>query len=603
MSDDVVAEKHAGEEGFDTTGLKGLLPMAREHRMALGAGLGLGALGSLAALAQPLAAREVLNAVSAGESLRTAVILLLALVLGAALINGVQMFILERTGERIVYRLRRNLVARLLRLRMKEYDKRSVGDLLSRAGSDTTLLRSVVTANVLDAVSSVIMVVGAIAVMAYLDWVQLVVVLGVLLVVFLGVFPLLGRIRTATQAAQEGVGQMTTALERALGAIRTVKASVREQHETEAIGERAHQAYVAGVRSVKLDALVGVGTGLAVQMSFLLVLGVGGVRVAAGTIAASDLIAFLLYILYLSGPILIISNAVTQLQKASAAAARVLAVEAMEVEDEASQISAVTVAANPPAVVFEGVRFGYRDDVPVLRDVSFDLPAGSKAALVGASGAGKTTILGLLVRFYDSDAGRIMLDGRDISEIPLNELRRQIGYVEQSAPVLAGSLRENLLYTAPDTPDDQLEAVVRASQLGDLVARLPDGLDSTVGDRGSQLSGGERQRLAIGRLLLTRPRLVLLDEATSQLDSVNEAALRQAIDELARSCTMIVIAHRLSTVAASDRIVLLDGGRVRRVGTHDELLCNDALYQELARGQLLSGDLAAAEEAPDLGVV
>ncbi|MGL5827225.1 MAG: ABC transporter ATP-binding protein [Nocardioides sp.] len=598
MTKNVVADDPPGAEEANASGLKALLWLACEHRAALVVGLLLGALGSVAALAQPLAAKRVLDAVGVDESLRGPVLTLLALVLGGALVNGVQLFVLERTGEKIVYQLRRNLIARLLRLRMSEYDRRSVGDLLSRAGSDTTLLRSVVTANVLDAVSSVILLVGAIAVMAYLDWVQLAVVLGVLVVVFLGVLPLLGRIRTATEAAQEGIGQMTSSLERALGAIRTVKASVREEQEIQAIGERAREAYVAGVRSVKLDATVGVGTGLAVQMSFLLVLGVGGLRVAAGAISASDLIAFLLYILYLASPIMVISNAVSQLQKASAAADRVMAVESMEIE-EAPRTTKLPDAARtePPTVSLQHVRFAYRPDVPVLRDVSFDLPAGCKAALVGPSGAGKTTILGLLERFYDPDAGRILLDGQDIAQIPINELRRQIGYVEQSAPVLAGTLRENLLYTAPDTPEDRLDAVVRASQLGDLVARLPDGLDTAVGDRGSQLSGGERQRLAIGRLLLTRPRLVLLDEATSQLDSVNEAALREAISELAKSCTMIVIAHRLSTVAASDRIVLLDGGRVRRVGTHEELIADDAVYQGLARGQLLAGDRASEPAA------
>lgn len=607
------------KEQFDTAGLKALLTFARPYRKTLVAGVGLGLFGSGAALAQPLAAREVLERVGQDGGLLRPILLLVALVLGGAALSGIQLFILERSGERMVLGLRLTLVRRLLRLRMKEYDRRSVGDLLSTAGADTTLLRSVITANVLDSVSAVVTLVGAIALMAYLDWVQLVSVLAVLLVVGLGVVPALSRIKTATERAQEGLGQMTAGLERALGAIRTVKASVSEERESERISAWARTSYAAGVRSVKLDAVVGIASGLAIQLSFLMVLGVGGVRVANGSISAADLVAFLLYILYLASPIIHIVNAVIQLQKASAATTRIATVNDMEVEPipgsaapmvgEPVPLTGVGGTAGPTAspseptapfsgapssVTFENVSFGYREGVPVLRDVSFHIPAGAQAALVGPSGVGKTTVLGLLERFYEPETGRVLLGDRDVADIPLNELRRQIGYVEQEAPALAGTLRENLLYAAPATTDGQLNTVVEASRLGALVRRLPDGLDTEIGDHGTQLSGGERQRLAIGRLLLSRPRLVLLDEATSQLDSVNEAALREAIEELATGCTMLVIAHRLSTVAASDAIVLMDHGGVRGTGTHDHLMAEDELYRELARGQLLSGERTVA---------
>lgn len=602
----------AEREQFDPAGLKALLRFARPYRRTLVVGVGLGLFGSGAALAQPLAARAVLERVGQDGDLLRPILLLVALVLGGAALSGIQLFILERSGERMVLGLRLTLVHRLLRLRMKEYDRRSTGDLLSTAGADTTLLRSVITANVLDSVSAVVTLVGAIALMAYLDWVQLVSVLAVLLVVGVGVVPALNRIKAATERAQEGLGQMTAGLERALGAIRTVKASVSEERESDRIGAWARTSYAAGVRSIKLDAVVGVASGLAVQLSFLMVLGVGGVRVANGSISAADLVAFLLYILYLASPIIHIVNAVIQLQKASAATTRIVTVNDMEVEPiPGSAVLAVGEAVPPvsagdaagptapfsgapSSVAFEKVSFGYREGVPVLRDVSFHIPAGAQAALVGPSGVGKTTVLGLLERFYEPEAGRVLLGDRDVADIPLNELRRQIGYVEQEAPALAGTLRENLLYTAPATTDDQLNAVVEASRLSALVRRLPDGLDTEIGDRGTQLSGGERQRLAIGRLLLSRPRLVLLDEATSQLDSVNEAALREAVEELAVGCTMLVIAHRLSTVAASDVIVLMDNGGVRRTGTHDQLMAEDELYRELARGQLLSGDRTVA---------
>jgi ABC-type multidrug transport system fused ATPase/permease subunit len=592
-------------------GVRLIWQLARVYRPALAVGLLLGVLASVAALAQPLITRDVLDSIARETTVWTPVAWLIGLVLVGAVLSGIQVIVLERAGERLVLGLRTGLIARLLRLRMREYDTRPLGDLLSRAGSDTTLLRSVVTANVFDALVSLLRVAGAIVLMAYLDWVQLVVVLVVLAVVSFGVAPALRRIKIATVAAQASVGDMTSSLERALGAIRTVKASVAEDREAARIGERARAAYDAGVRAAKLDAVVGVGSGLAAQLSFLIVLGVGGARVAAGVLSTADLIAFLLYMMYLAAPVMVISRSLSQLQKASAAAARITAVNAMDVEiDTPNTVVGATVVdrhGNPapvtavdrpspgevtieacPSVTFDRVSFEYRDSVPVLQGASFCLDAGAQAALVGPSGAGKSTIFALLERFYEPDSGQIRLGDRDLVTIPRDELRRQIGYVEQDAPVLAGTLRENLLYLAPDGGCQDLDAVVRASRLEDLVSRLPDGLDTEVGDHGVQLSGGERQRVAIGRLLLRRPKLVLLDEATSQLDAVNEQALRAAIANLASGCTMLVIAHRLATVAASDQIVLLEQGTVRRVGGHEELIAEDTLYRSLAHGQLIT---------------
>lgn len=589
-----------------SAGTGALLRFVRPFRTFVGLGIALGALGSLAALAQPLVAREVLQAVGGDGGIWLQVLLLLALVLVGAALTGIQMFVLERTGERIILGLRVSMIRRLLRLRVREHDRRSTGELLSRVGADTTLLRSAINTNVFDAVSSVIMIIGALAVMAYLDWVQLLIVVGVLLVVGLVVLPALRRIRLATRSAQMGISDMTAALERALTAHRTVKASVAEEREAELISDYARAAYEAGVRSVKLDAVVGVSSALAVQVSFLTVLGVGGVRVATGAISAADLVAFLLYVMYLASPVIVISTALTQIQRASAAASRIVDIDSMEVEGDqpAEPVSSVPAPAAPapppwtgrairPALAFREVSFNYRDDVPVLRGLDFDVPAGARTALVGRSGVGKSTVFALLERFYEPASGTILLDGEDIRLIPLHRLRGQIGYVEQDAPILAGTLRDNLLYTVPDAREEDVGHAVEASQLTDLVSRLPNGLDTHVGDHGTQLSGGERQRVALGRLLLRRPRIVLLDEATSQLDTVNERALQDAVDNLAKACTVITIAHRLSTVAKSDHIVVLEDGAVHAMGTHEDLMSGDTLYRRLASGQFLGGEPAS----------
>ncbi|MFI6941115.1 ABC transporter ATP-binding protein [Streptomyces sp. NPDC050418] len=592
VSDDDKTEKLPARETW-----RALYRHFRPHRWVVAVGALLTLVGAVTGLAQPLAAKALVDRLDGDESIVGILILLTVLVVAGTAIESVGAYVLERTAESVVLAARRTLVGRMLRLRISEVERTQPGDLMSRVTSDTTLLRAVTTQSVVSAVSGGLTFIATIVLMGLMDAVLLGVTLGVIVLIGGAVALVMPKISQATARAQEAVGAISTALERAFGAFRTVKASGAEQRESAAVEAAAQEAWRHGVRSAKWQAVAWSSVGLAVQVSFLAVLGIGGARVASGAISVSTLVAFLLFLFYLIDPVSRLVEAATQYQVGAAAIARIVQAERMETEEAPSADEAADEPGDEPgeretapaSVTFDDVRFRYRDELPyVHHGVSFEVPGPGMTAFVGPSGAGKTTVFGLIERFHEASGGRVLVDGRDVRAWPLAALRAQIGYVEQDAPVLAGTLRENLLFAAPDASEEAIADVLVRAKLDALVERLPDGLDSLVGHRGSQLSGGERQRVAIARALLRKPRLLLLDEATSQLDAVNELALRDVVAEVAREVTVLVVAHRLSTVTLADRIVVMDAGRVRAVGTHEELVAADPLYGELAATQFLA---------------
>jgi ATP-binding cassette subfamily B protein len=431
--------------------------------------------------------------------------------------------------------------------------------------------------------------------MALVDgWLLLVTVLAVSLGLAVVVSVARG-VRRLSRQAQEEVGAMSAAVERALSAVRTIRASGATAREVEVVGASAGRAYAAGVRVARLEAMVSPAGSVAVQGAFLAVLGLGGYRVATGSISVADLVAFILYLFLLVMPLGQAISAWTQLQTGLGALARIQEVLTLEPEHDGQPergpgvaVPALPAAGDPtPLLELDGVSFTYADGTEVLRDVSLRVPAGTRVALVGPSGAGKSTILALVEGFYPLDGGAIRWAGTDVRDLPRAALRARMGYVEQEAPVLAGSFRDNLLLAAPRATEPELWAVLADVGLTAVVQRSARGLDVPVGEEGVLLSGGERQRLAIARSLLARPALLLLDEPTASLDARNEQLLRETLAAAAADRALLVVAHRLSTVLDSDEIVVLDGGRVVARGTHDELLDTSPLYRELAAAQLL----------------
>ena len=567
-------------------GLTDLLPYLRPHRRTLVVVAALAVLGSALALASPLLTREVLDGVREQRPTGTAVLLLLACVVGGALVGGVERYLLQRTAEGVVLGARTRLATHLLRLPVAEHDARRSGDLLSRVGADTTQLHAAVTSGLFQLVTGAAIVSGAVVAMLLLDPALLAVTLLSVAVAIGLVVAVSKRVRLLSTQAQARVGDMTAAVERSLGAVRTIRASSAEDREAGTVVGSASAAYDAGLAAARLSALVSPASSLAVQGSFLLVLALGGARVARGELTVADLVAFVLYLFLLVLPLAQALQAWTTLQTGLGALQRIEEVLRLPAEDSGGSVP-VVLDPSAPLLELRDVDFAYASGPPVLSGVTFSVPRGTRTALVGPSGAGKSTVLALVERFYDVTAGSVLLGGTDVRALPRTQLRGALGYVEQEAPALAGSLRDNLRLAAPGATDAEVLAVVDAVNLRELVERAPEGLDSEVGDGGVLLSGGERQRLAIARSLLSAPPLLLLDEPTSNLDSRNEAALRAAVDAVARDRTLLVVAHRLSTVVDADQIVVLDAGRVVAVGRHDELVNTSPLYRELAAHQLL----------------
>ncbi|WNB85120.1 ABC transporter ATP-binding protein [Cellulomonas sp. ATA003] len=592
--------------------LRDLLSYLGEHRRVLGVVVVISLVGAALNLAQPLMVNAVITSVTAGETFGAPVATLVALVVAAGVVGAVQQYLLERTAEGVVLTARRRLLHRLLRLPVREYDVRRTGDLVSRVGSDTTMVRAALTGGLVDALGGVLVFAGALVAMALIDVTLLGITLAVIVVAVVSVVVASSRIQTLTRASQEAVGRVAAGVERALSGVRTIRAAGATEREGRRLEVDAEAAYGLGVQVARIGAVLWPVSGLAVQGAFLAVLGVGGYRVAAGTLTVAELVTFILFLFMMLMPLGTAFSAVITVRSALGALARIQEILALPAEDDdatdqRADIAAqsVTAAATAPArpadrlgtggamVELDGVRFGYRvgeaDERPVLRDVSLAVPRGSTTAIVGPSGAGKTTLLALLERFYEPDSGTVRVDGVDVRDLPRAVLRTRIGYVEQDAPVLAGTIRENLQLAAPDVDDARCRAALASVNLLERIDEHAAGLDTVVGDDGVGLSGGERQRLAIARALVGDAPLLLLDEPTASLDGRNEQAMREAIRTAAVGRTVLIVAHRLATVADADQIVVLDAGRVVATGTHTELLDSSELYRELARHQLLVG--------------
>jgi ABC-type multidrug transport system fused ATPase/permease subunit len=571
-----------------------LLGLFRPHITAMSTAIMLMAAGTVLALLQPMLAGRLVDRIAHSSPVATAVALLATMLVGQLLVETYGHYQLERIGELIVYRLRGEFTSHVVRLPVAQLDHYRTGDLLARGTSDASVLREM-PRSMADIIFSGFTFIGAVVFMLAIDPLPVAVVLVVIAVAFAAGSRVLPRIQHAGMWRQQALADYTAGLDRTLSAARTVKLFGAEDREIASISVNACGAYRAGLRIARLSAIGNPIVRLAITGSFLAILVIGGSRVADGSLPISQFVALFTYALYSVFPLSTLFNGLVGVRTAAGAYEHLLAILHQGAERDPTPISIPIIEADSslplptpntgaPLVEFDRVSFRYENEL-VLNEVSFTLGTNQVTALIGPSGAGKSTILALLCHFHDPTSGTLRWQGHDYASLPLRYLRAQLGLLEQDAPVLHGTIRGNLLIANPDADDAQLWQVLHQANLAQEVARMPDQLDTAVLDRGRSLSGGQRQRLALARAFLSPSELILMDEPTAHLDRVNEYDVMTNLLHARGERSLLVVAHRLSTVTHADQILILQHGRIEATGTHAQLLDHSPVYRSLIENE------------------
>jgi subfamily B ATP-binding cassette protein MsbA len=546
-------------------------------------------------LVPPLIQRTIIDEVIGSRELARLGQLIVALVIIYALrelIRAVDLFIRHALGERFILDLRVRLYAYLQQLSLSFFEKTSTGELMSRVTNDVNALEQFVTHGTALAGVDLIRLVGSAIVLFLLEWRLALLVLIPVPILAVGLRWFNTQIRPVYRRVRDRLGDINARLQDNLSGIRVIQAFVQEDRELERFAHESENYYQARVRGIRYWATFFPGLGFVASMGTVAVLGFGAQMVIRETMSLGTLVAFLSYITSFYEPINRLTQVDNVFQQAFAAADRIF-----ELLDTATEIGDAPDAVPLPLiegeVVFDGVSFRYSSGDQVLHDVSFHAEPGEVVALVGPSGAGKTSIANLLCRFYDPEEGCITVDGIDLRKVTVDSLRRQVAVVLQDTFLFNATVRENLLYGKPDATEAELIAAAEAAYAHEFITALPEGYDTEIGERGVRLSGGQKQRLALARAILADPRILILDEATSSVDAEAEYLIQQALDAVLEGRTALVIAHRLSTIRSADRIIALEEGRIIEIGDHHELMDRDGLYSQLYRRQL---ELAAVEE-------
>ncbi len=531
----------------------------------------------------PLFTKKLVDGFSL-ESLDYWQILLLGVAfIAQAIASGLSIYYLNRVGHQVVAKLRDQLWRKLLHLPIPYYDNNDTGETLSRVTNDTAVVKELITEHLANCLTGVISIIGSVIILLFLDW-KMTLVMLIAVPVAMIILMLLGkRMFVISKGMQDETAKFTAVLNQVLPETRLVKASNAETIEYQRGKKGITNLFNFGLKEAKIHALISPLISFVLMSVLVAIIGYGGVRVSSGELTAGDMVAFILYLIQIIMPMTQLTMFFTQLQKAMGATERISAL--LEHEEEDIYVGQQLDTVKDPIHV-KNVDFAYGEEA-ILSAINFSIEPGKVTAIVGPSGGGKTTTFSLLERFYRPTKGIITLGDTPIETFSLHSWRSLIGYVAQESALISGTIRDNICYgIGREVPDEELQKVTKMAYAHQFIDELPDKFDTEVGERGIKLSGGQRQRIAIARALLRDPQILMLDEATSSLDSKSEIYVQKALDNLMNGRTTVVIAHRLSTVVDADQILFVEKGHITGSGTHETLFETHDMYREFAKQQL-----------------
>ncbi len=537
---------------------------------------GLSIFQTIASLAVPLLTMKMINDLSGAGFVWTTGLSVVLVLLLQAVLGGVTYYLMRKLGERVVANLRKHLWQHVLYLKVPYYDAHESGEMMSRITQDTSVVKELATEQLVSFVTGVFSIIGAVTILLWIDWKMTLLMLIAVPIAILATLPLAQKMNKIAKANQDELASFSGHLGRVLSNIRLVKSSQTEQAEFKRGTSRIEQLYTFGLKEARILAILSPIMTLIMMIVFILLFGYGGTQVASGAISSGELVAVMIYLVQIIIPFTQMATFFTALQKALGATERIQGILQQPIETQTGR----NTPSMPQPITFEDVHFGYQNH-QILNGMQFTIPAGKTTAFVSSSGGGKTTMFSLIERFYDVTSGVIRYGDTNIEEFNLQQWRQLFGYVTQDAPLMNGTIRDNVLYGQKDASDQQIWVALKSAYAYDFVAALEYGLETEVGEGGIKLSGGQKQRIAIARAIIRNPQILLLDEATSNLDNESEREVQLALETLMKNRTTIIIAHRLSTITNADQLLLFDEGKLTGVGTHSELATGHAYYKQL----------------------